>query len=365
MMIRDMIKSIQLMEDELNAQMADLEPQFVLVGSIAEGTRTHQADELDLMVVFRGLQKNPFKLGNDGFTLCVSDGGPFPVEKFFFNFLNILDLILKKKLDISRITNGRMSIRDSNHCEMCSSFKYDPKIGRYFTHCCNHLPAVTHTKCGACLIFDWSDGNVSHILTIDLVPVFPINGSSVSELFRIVIKTLLTEPSNWLKYCQSFITKDAFLPESYNKTLEETSLEPLLVGMKILHYGDGGKNFLIRPIQQLGIETFAENKQLKDVYCHIKCLKAILDIDVSSYFIKKVLLTKEVKDKFKNKMKLHEYSMDVKRDQFREETELMENLHYCLNLQELRSKFNHIIDYGKWGKYSLEIPLLPQGTNDS
>ena len=353
-MVSDMIKSVQSIEKELKELLPKFDIHFVLVGSIAEGTRTHQADELDLAVLFEG---QCYSLGNDGFTLLSQkDGKPFDYEKFFSQFLNFVSFIVNEKIDITSITDGRIKIKQqTGECaNRCPIQVYDSKMGTHYTHCENCLPPVTHTKCGICLIFEWSDGNDSSILTIDLVPVFPVVGSSVSKLFGNVTKTLLTKPPNWLKYIQGFIAKDTFLPESFEEAFKETPSEPLLVGMKILHYGDGGKNFLIRPIQQLGVATFEENKQLKDVYCHIKCLKTILDIDVNSYFIKKVLLTKAVKNKVKSKKRLDGHLIDPDN----EKKLLMKNLHYCLNHAELESKFNHKIDYVLWDKNDQVIPLF-------
>ena len=349
LMISDMIKSVQLIEKELKVLMPEFAPYFALVGSIAEGTRTHRADELDLTVVFEG---RLYSLGrdSDGFNLwSVNDKEPFDYENFFSQLLKLVVSIINEKIDIPSITDGRIKVQQKmKECQKCPIQAYDSKIGVYYTHCDNCLPPVTHTKCGLCLIFEWSDGNETHVLTIDLVPVFPVIGSSVSELFSCVTKTLLTEPPNWLKYSRGFISKDTFLPESYEEAFKETPLKPLFVGMKIIHYGDGGRNFLIRPIQQLGVATFEDNKQLKDVYCHIKYLKTALDIDLNSYFIKKVLLTKEVKNKLKSdgKNMLLGSKMEVK------------NLHYCLNHPELKSRFNHVIDYEEWYKNDDVIPLL-------
>ena len=347
-----MIKSVQLIEKELQALLPKFDLYFVLVGSIAEGTRTHQADELDLAVVFEG---QFFSLGKDGFTLLSQEAEPFDYEKFFSQFLHLVSLIVNEKVNCASITNGRIKIKQqTGECPRCPIQVYDSKMGTLYTHCDNCLPPVTHTKCGICLILEWSDGNDTYVLTIDLVPVFPVVGSSVSKLFGNVTKTLLTEPSNWLKYSQGFIAKDIFLPESYEEAFKETPSKPLLVGMKILHYGEGGKNFLIRPIQQLGVAAFEDNKQLKDVYCYIKCLKTILDIDVNSYFIKKVLLTKAVKNKLKSKNQLYGHLMDP----YNKKELLKKNLHYCLNHAELKSKFNHKINYGEWDKTHQDIPLF-------
>ena len=74
--------------------------------------------------------------------------------------------------------------------------------------------------------------------------------------------------------------------------------------MKLLHFGEES-NFIIRPAQRLEITQFGEYKNLKQCYCYIKYLKSIGNIDISSYFIKKVLLTDKMK-----KMSMMENSLE-------------------------------------------------------
>ena len=382
-MVRDMVKIMQQVEIELRTKMSLLNPQFILVGSIAEGTKTHLANELDLTVTFNALLEYPFKLGKDGFTLAfpsglniesnplkdyISENGKnFEYRKFFKRFLSFFGHIMKEKEnDFTRISKGRVSVRQKN-CD-CPKLEYEPKMGSYYTHCDNCIFTVSHTKCGVCLTFDWTHEEITTVLTIDLVPVFPIKNCKVMGLFSSVTKTLLTEPRppNWLSYTRKFITEDMILPQSYQTRFESVSNEPILVGMKILHYGEGGNNFLIRPFQQLGVSTFNSNADLKEVYCSIKCLKSILKIDVSSYYIKKILLTDEVKNVFKinRGKKMEEHLMEHENMQNREVYRKRKLFYLCLNHEDLRKIFSHTIDYNIWEKYDEMIPLVTHNSTN-
>ena len=65
---------MKFIEEKLNEKMPELEPNFILVGSIAEGTRIHSASELDLTVQFKGLKKQPLYIGNNPFVLTLAHG---------------------------------------------------------------------------------------------------------------------------------------------------------------------------------------------------------------------------------------------------------------------------------------------------
>ena len=92
---------------------------------------------------------------------------------------------------------------------------------------------------------------------------------------------------------------DRILPETYLDTMmsDGEQTEHLYVGMKAINFRQEENNFVIRPAQQLAIaSTFDSEPFLKDVYCRLKYLKATLKVDISSYLIKKILLTDKMKE---------------------------------------------------------------------
>ena len=245
---------MQLIELEWNNRNNNrLSPKFILVGSIIEGTRIGHAGELDLTVTFEGLNDNPFHLGADAFTLEIRDEnhpmkeycteeGILDYSPFFSDMLDEIESCIATQSDvISKETNHRITIpQRPMHEDLSLIREYDPKLGTFYQHSNEHLFPVTHTKIGACLIFEWKG---SEILTVDLIPVLPVEGSSIKRLFESVTQTLMRRPHppNWLKYLKGCITKDMILPQSYKRNFEEIPDEPINVSMKLLHYAEGKK----------------------------------------------------------------------------------------------------------------------------
>lgn len=359
--VRFMVESMKWIEKSWREKAPLLDPSFVLVGSIIEGTRINSANELDLTVTFNGLQDFPLLLGEDAFTLKRNprhENHPLadyfsPIDDTFmfeFFFTEILENVAEIAASIISGYRGVVKRRGKKLIKRSLVLKRDDKLGSFYTHDKSSVITVTHTKCGVCLIFEWKKGaKKKEILTIDLIPVFPVQGSSLKLLFETVTKTLLKEkPPNWLSYLMSFVVKDAILPQSYKEQFEEVPEKPLNVGMKILHYGRG-KNFVIRPAQQLAITSeFESNYQLKMVYVHIKAVKTIYEANVSSYLIKKLLLTEEIKNGI---------NVGENIDRGTENKLLEENLHFCLNQHDFKEMFKDIIDYAEYKSPSAQIPI--------
>ena len=342
--VRDVIMTMQCIETELAQRIPNLEPKFILVGSIIEGTRIHSAMELDITVQFNGLEKYPLLLKDDPFTLSSveenhllyewSNEGVFQYEKFLAFFLSALqEIISKTKEKFSNLTEKRISV---GKLPSTCKFGCPRKENEFYTHCEECIFTVTQTKCGACLVFKWKDEN----FTVDLIPVLPVKGKNFNQMINLITETLFRDrPPNWLAHLRTFIKRDRVLPESFLEVLEGNPEKPIQVAIKLLHFGTK-RNFIIRPAQQLAVtKEFKENQRLKRVYCQIKCLKSLLGVNVNSYFIKKVLLTDVMKTKF-----------NVEVDMYF----LYEALHHS----ELKIKFESIIDYAKWQRIGYDIPIL-------
>ncbi len=187
------------------------------------------------------------------------------------------------------------------------------------------------------------------IVTIDLVPVFPVKVEQckdVTQLFNIVTKTLITrQPENWLKHLKSVIQWDQILPESILSITAANHSNDLEVGFKILHYGPED-NAIIRPAQILDVADFKKfPKETRQVYCIMKYLKDTLKVQVKSYLLKKVVLL----DQFVNMASEGCFAEDL--------------LFEVLNYSEVKKIFKGKIDYQKWRNEKSQgkmngIPLL-------
>ena len=194
---------------------AGLKPRFILVGSIAEGTKIHSFTEMDLTVMYQGLQDDPFYLGEDAFTLKTdnknhplrnycSKNGTLNFSLFFANMLERLEQCTSDlEMDILRLTHGRLRMPIRRPSDF-PTLLYDAKKGAHYTHSKTCMFNVTQTKSGVCLVFEWKHNLTSEILTVDLIPVLPVKNSTLTQLMQSVNKTLVsTQPPNWLQYLKA------------------------------------------------------------------------------------------------------------------------------------------------------------------
>ena len=116
--------------------------------------------------------------------------------------------------------------------------------------------------------------------------------------------------------------------------------------MKLINYGDE-RNFVIRPAQVLGLtREFRIKPEIKDVYMAIKCIKQIINVDIPSYLIKKIILMDEVK----NGLIAYSSKKDPK-------DVLAKNIHFCLRRNELSQYFTPFLGYDRFKTPLREIPL--------
>ncbi len=118
-MVRILLTIAKLLEDYLreNTPFSELRPSFILIGSVAEGTRLNQSThEIDVTVDFEALKENPFRIvrfkkedsevTHDAMKVLVPEGLPFLTEfadkdciflfpKFLRNLLETIDSALK------------------------------------------------------------------------------------------------------------------------------------------------------------------------------------------------------------------------------------------------------------------------------
>ena len=229
-MIHDLVRLAKDLESEMgraSSTMALLRPRFVLVGSVAEGTRIGLGNELDLTVTFDGWDDDrpPFKVDpGDPFHLkateCAPDWmrpffdsdseGRFNLNKFLADFLGGLESSVAAVFDsgnhperLRRVTRNEELL--SNSCSDCME-NYDPD--GLLVQCASCAVTVSQTKMGACLQFEWSEAEV--YCSVDLVPTFKIEAVKAVSLARYVNEAMLAEdhPASWFDYLRGYAKGD-------------------------------------------------------------------------------------------------------------------------------------------------------------
>ncbi len=295
-----------------NSSLQDLEPKLILIGSAAEGTRLVEADEIDVSLKFHALSEHALKMQDDADALAVVISENAPVLSSYTFDTRILDyskffgfLLRELCSTLKRIKNQLPQRLDCNvdwvHTD-CSGCQKREDLG-LVSFCQDHLPPVAHSKIGPCLIFTWAGSERTSILTVDLVPLYPLQtASDLPELFGKVFKSLYQQrPTGWQQHCKGIVARDGILPDTLHA--EQKTARPLDIAIKFLNYSDE-KNYVIRPGQALDLKFFEKEEALKEAYIYLKALKRVLNVKVSSYFIKKVIFTEGVLPVLKGKVSI-------------------------------------------------------------
>ena len=350
-----MLKVIKRLEENLtDSQIGILEPRFILIGLVMEGTRILKASEIDVTVTFKYFSENPFKLGKDATELLISNSNN-DTQMFCtngkFDYAKFMSLVLTCiKTSVNEIhlppLFGKCLPHPQLQCEKCIEVSEESdSIYAPFKHCIDHPTTVTHTKLGPCLIFQEMDEKSEvcqkKYFTVDLIPVFPIQtNEGILGLVNMSTKTLLhSRPQYWLDYYESLMKRDIILPDAFKKlgsqTLNKSSVD---IAIKLLHHGPE-PNFMIRAAQDMECINFRENEVLRKIYVYMKCIKEILEIPAKSYFMKKVIL----RDEF----------LFRTRDSIERFDEL---LHDALSHEDLKPLFEKRIDFQQWkdGTYGID-----------
>ena len=159
---------------------------------------------------------------------------------------------------------------------------------------------------------------------------------------------------NSRNYFNGFIEKDRLLPDEFEALLQGNKTESnfIEVGIKLLHHGPTN-NCIIRPAQIMQIQNeFIDNPVMRLIYCYMKCLKHILEVDIKSYFLKKVLLRNE----FKSNIELHLQSANAQA----KPVFLNGTLFDVMSFPDIRVKFESKIDFKKWNQSLDEIPIFAE-----
>ncbi len=113
-----------------------------------------------------------------------------------------------------------------------------------------------------------------------------------------------------------------------------------MVVLKELNCSCPERYYYIRPCQPIGSEVFHSHK-IKQVYCYVKVLKNMFNIDnINMYLLKKILRKPLL------------LSLDV--------LPFGRLLYSILSLPDIKPKFQHRIDYAKWEKtFALSTYVIP------
>ncbi len=351
-----LLKASKLILHEMKrGALATLKPSFVLAGSVPEGTRIWQTNEIDISLKLKALESEPLTIEDDDacrislqeggilWKLC-KDFGANSGQPNIFHYERFLHFLMQNvhkclvRAAASEEWPGKLSFNPRwKPCASCKWMAAETGAGyRPQSHCQRCLPGVTHTKLGPCLVFWWG-GESGHPLTVDLIPMFPIQCPSdegLLSLYHAAVRTLFdARPENWYSHFRTIVEKDRLLPEVYARE-RRRSTPASSVTIKLLNYRPQ-RNHIIRPSQPMRVhEEFRRHGgRLHQVYVHLKALRSILDVRVTPYVIKKVVLCDEVKESV--------VGSDVRLD---------EALLRVLSHPELRARFMGAIRYGDWGR---------------
>ena len=307
-MFQELIRLTQDLEKDLceskGSVMHLLQPQFCLIGSMAERTRLGLPTEVDLSMVFRAWKgKPPFKIEEDAFSLKMSEGfdkchpwmKKYVSDKGTFNrSMFMKDILVDTEVSVRKIFgNEKIITTNEEHlsCSKCTNEVVDEK-GRFKKQNRECCVLVSQSKIGICLqLLLTNNQGTKAYCSIDLIPMFEVETILDADLFKITNEGMLKidHPRDWSKYFYSYCNTLQMIDLELGDS--DVSLKNLTqVTLKVVNcYKD--KNYFVKPGQILGGKKF-QNKGMRKVYCYLKALKKILAIDVSSFWIKKMLMSR-------------------------------------------------------------------------
>ena len=162
--------TLQLLEKDLNRRptiLSKLQPQFILIGSVAEGTNILKGIEADTTVKFLGLHE--FQVRPDAFSLVVNELDREVLKEFIseegkFDYAKFSTMFLREIRDSLEVLHNNGILPSSlefdfifKPCQKCHE-KEATSIYQPQTHCENCRPAICHTKVGAGLFASWTIG---------------------------------------------------------------------------------------------------------------------------------------------------------------------------------------------------------------
>ena len=275
---------------------------------MAEGTRIGIANELDITLKFQAWRDQiPFMVRDDPFSLKKAANSPKIMEDFFyeetFQFHKFMHFLLKavdksichifaerrNPANLKCITTNQDWNEGRTQCKgQCKS----KLVEQNFEQCKQCAVTLSQTKSGIVLQFEWecnesndNDG-VKIFCSIDLIPTFPIEPIPSTRLARLIVANMLCDnpPYGWLNFLFKY-AKDYKI----NLQLHQGEREDVRsVGLKTMNFLTG-RNHFVKPAHDYTQAKFSSDR-MKNIYTYIKFLKKVLDLDLSSFWVKKELL---------------------------------------------------------------------------
>ena len=287
-----------------------MQPQLILVGSAAEGTRVGLANEMDFMMMFEAWREDGLKtMPADPFHLYATEntpswlkhyfnaGGQFELRAFLADLLRDFEAAVdsvfiseRKPQSLLRVTtNAKFASTD---CVACCREKADPVVQA----CPNCAVTISQTKVGVCLQFEWIS-NVSPPLycSVDVIPAYKVVPIEAVTLARMVNSAMLAEdtsnrPVEWYRYLRNYTQCDMVLEDIMERDVARRVVSHVF--LKTMHACSdaSSRSYYVRPGQLLGVQKF-QNMRFLQVYRYIKCLKRVYNLEnLNLYMTKKILL---------------------------------------------------------------------------
>ena len=222
-------KSLEVTLPTTSELMAQLRPKFTLVGSVSEGTRLGLANELDLTVKFHGWPEGCFCVEGGPFALkrteatpewmaeYLDSAGSFLYNKFKFDFLKAVEKALGEVEMPNSDTSERLRLVTTNEdfrdgktqCSSDCRKRLEKCHKGLFQQCKYCAVAVSQTKVGPCLQFEYADESDVVYCSVDLIPMFNIRQMEAVELARIAVGGMLKRrPAGWFKAIMGYAKHD-------------------------------------------------------------------------------------------------------------------------------------------------------------
>ena len=178
--------------------------------------------------------------------------------------------------------------------ESCAGCRYASGEGdKIWRHCTSVrcVPLVAQSKKGVVINFI---SNSEDIVSVDLIPLFPLRAKLI-DLYFLIPKTLLQlKPVGWKAHLSKYVIENRPTRQRCKELAEEGETDNL-VAMKAINYEDEGAlgNFIIEPGQSTGLENM-DDERLRGCYTFLKYLVKRLDIGMKSYVLKKLVFNDEM-----------------------------------------------------------------------
>ena len=334
-MSEDLLNLYHTLEREMKVALREYDPEFQMSGSMIEGTRLGLANELDIGLIFNALKKRnvAFKVDRDPFMLRKADTAPIFMEEYFnarheFDYHSFKLFLLNKFSSIIKdiFQNGKLKGSNRLICVTTNDawekgetkcggkckqdMKSDPTKSEQCTQC---VVSVSQTKIGLALQFIWVSecpfiyptwdhqyGNiiqrgkkVTMYCSIDIVPELPIEEIEALTLARIANRPMLSPdpPERWLKCLYNYAKHYRIIQDLIQSDKGKINS----VVLKVMNLCEE-RNHYVRPAQPNTEGEKFQSEDMKKIYCCIKYLKKALDLDLSTYWVKKELLKQEYLD---------------------------------------------------------------------